>query len=580
MSANTPLNNIYADPNVAAVNIKSFGGVALQNASDAFNHAVAQITNANKNPTETGTIYCPPHNYIFRTSCTIPAGVNLYLEHGATLTVASGKTLTISGGYNGRGVFAGDGTVVLTNIEKIDARDFGVVMNLDNDYSGEMNKALVGAAAVTSGVSKGAKIVIPAGVVYIDSPLTGQSQVALSGSGAFVWNTPYPHASVIESTYQTNKLIDVTNCENMTIENLGFYGGQLVAGGSTDHHAIFGTGVTNLVVKHCSITRFGGSAIRLTGFGKWIEYVQATGCLMDYGDLAAQTGALHLAGTENNVYECNFNGPAFDDDTHGAYGSGYAAAIYTNGSPNTFFKAVGAYAQVGIVLGTSVGTSPGYFNYCRAEFNQGHGFVIGGNHNVFNACTSYDNNRGSLTSAYSGFFTSGSTVGRNTFTDCVVTGIDSDYQVLYGFTDVNNGAGDAFIAANHYNAGCRAPGVDSTGRTFDPTYGACLPEISRQNKNQARTGSATVDFDGEQGSVWVMTAAATIAQEIGATNLLPGQVYTLYIIQHATAPTLSLAAEFVKVQPFVSPAASKHLSATFRSDGTSLYQVGGWSGDT
>jgi hypothetical protein len=582
---NSPQNNPYApDAALNSINIKSFGAVSLHNASDAFNYAVALITDSRRNPNEAGTIYCPPHNYIFRTSCTIPEGVDLYLEHGATLTVASGKTLTLNGGYNGRGVFAGDGTVVLTNIEKIDARDFGVKMNDDdNDYSGELNKALVGANAVTSGVSKGARVVLPAGVVYVDSPLTGQDQVALCGSGAFVWNTPYPHASVIVGTYQNNKLIDVTNCDNMTIENLGFYGGQTVAGGSTDHHAIFGTGVTNLVVRHCSITRFGGSAIRATGFGKWIEYVQATGCLMDYGDLAAQTGVLHVEGTENNVYECNFNGPAFDDDTHSAYGSGYAAGIYTNGSPNTWFKAVGAYAQIGIVVGTSVTTSPGDFSYCRGEFVQGHGWDIRGGNNAYRHCTAFNVNRDTSTPTYSGFYTvrvAPGFVNKNNFTDCIVDGSDATYKPIYGFTDQNNGAGNLFINVNHYNAGCRAPAAVTS--TFNPTFGVCIPIIDGQNRAQAGSLNTTpspdeLTFNGEDGKIWRAAIASGADTKILAEKLLPGQTYTLYLVQHATPGTVTLGAVFAKTATFTSPPASAQVTGQFYSDGTSLYQTAPWT---
>jgi hypothetical protein len=478
----------------------------------------------------------------------------------------------------------------------VKSAEFGAVGNGTTDDSAAINLAIAAANAVTTsgvtGIAAGATVFFPPGLYKCSSQLTRPGpNVRLLGAGGRVWSTSQPGASVLLMGF-VGDLFDLGNglTNNVSFTYLGIDGNKHVtSGASLSHRGIYSASCAGIWIHGCSLTGFGGPAIQIdAGLGKWITHTQTTHTLMAYADLVAlgvQRGGVQVAGVENNMFECNFNGPAFTDSTLGEYGSGYAAAVYTNGAPNTWYKVVGAYAQVGICLGASVGSSYGSFVYCRGEFNQGHGWVnLGGDSNNFSGCISHDNNRATATPTYSGFFFSGTATGRNNFTDCVVSGTHATYKVLYGFTDVNNGAGNTFINANHYNAGCLAPGVDATGRRFNPTYGAAIPIIQGQNWTQAGSLNTTpspdeLTFDGESGNIWRAAIASGTATLLKASNLLPGQIYTLYIVQPASAGTVTLDTVFAKMAAFTSPANSRQLTGQFYSDGTSLYQVGAWSGD-
>jgi hypothetical protein len=474
-----------------------------------------------------------------------------------------------------------------TNFDMFNVKAYGAVGDGSTNDTTAINAAIAAANAVATlsagNDATGATVYFPPGLYLCNSALTSPTYgVRLLGAGGRIWGGTIPHASVLKMGFQNAALFSLGNgvVSNITFENLGFDGGQAsTVGADLAHRGIHATAASLVWIQGCSFVGFGGEAIRIEGgIGKWIEYTQTTRVLLGYSGLASQSGGVYIAGTENNMTECNFNGPAFTASTHNEYGTGLAAALYVNGAPCTFYKVVGAFAQVGIVIGDSVGSSPSFFTNCRAEFNQGHGWVnLGANVCNFVSCSAYDNNRDTSTPTYSGFYGVSSTgFARNTFTDCVVTGIDGTYIQLYGFTDQNNGGGNVFAEANRYNAGCRAPGLT----VFNPTFGACPPIIDRINRRQALTGStASTEFDGEEGNLWVLTCASGQATEVNARNLLPGNEYELYIIQHATPGTVTLSSEFSKTATFSSPAASKHLSGKFRSDGTNLFQIGAWSGD-
>jgi hypothetical protein len=324
MSANTPLNNIFADPNIAAINILSGGPISLRTAEDALNHWVAKITNASINATQTGTLYLPPRDYTISANVTIPEGVKLYLEHGATLNVASGKTLTVNGGYTGSGTFGGEGTVVLKNVEKIDVRDFGVKLNDSEGYGAEMNKALDAAGAVTYGsgtVTRGAMLYVPPGYINIDETLdfTGCRGIMLSGS-KFKAGSAYWSQSTLKGTMTTSALIDMgsANNDNILIENLTLAGStSSTSGADLDNHAIYGSGVTALNLRGLNIHGWGGCAVKLVSSSIAFRMFesQATGCLYGYltgntGGTALdfQTGVVHVEGSEPFLEDINING--------------------------------------------------------------------------------------------------------------------------------------------------------------------------------------------------------------------------------------------------------------------------------
>ena len=598
MSANTPLNNLYADPNVAAINIKSFGGIALQNASDAVNHAVAQITNANKNPTAQGAIYFPPHTYTIKTSCTIPAGVRVVMEKGAVFSVDSGKTLTIAGPLDAplSQVFSGSGTVSLTGpIEYILPQWWGAVGDGDTNCTTAIQAAITAAAGQSWGsgtVTRGATVYFAPGQYKTTATLSLDNCRGVRLLGAnWTYGSGFWGESTIKGTSTTLSLIDVgtTNNTQITIEKLTLAGSTSSPGTSSkDCHAITGTDCDAIRLIDLNIHGWGGSAVKLLScFETYFEHVQATGCMFAYGSVTSNTGVIHLTGTEHTFFYCNINGP-FGDGVAGQYTSGYVAGIFVDGSPVQGIFTTAAYCEVGWHFGTSVGTGRSSLYQCRADFNQGHGFWVEGADVGFTRCVAYTCGL-AADATYSGFNTvkgASQFVIRNDFSNCIVDSASAGYlgntnRMLYGFTDTNTSAGNTTILHNRYDALCRiGSNMAAAARVFNFT-GAIVPAWDGLRYRQALTGStATTTFDGEEGNLWVLTCASGQATEVNAENLVAGQEYTLYIIQHATPGTVTLASEFTKVQPFISPAASKHLSCRFYSDGTSLYQVGGWSGDT
>ena len=575
-------NPYIPDATYEPINIVSYGTAALTDTSDALNSIIAHI---NATELQRGAIYLPPRVYTVKTDITIPSNVHLIFERGAKLSPDSGKTVTIAGTLDApmSQVFGGSGTVTLSGvIDKIYPQWWGAKGDGTTDDTAAINAAITAANAVTtSTIATGVTVYFPAGLYLCNSAITAPSRnIRLLGASGAVWSTTRTSASVFKAGFQDDALFDLgSSSSNVTFENLGFYGGQTSAGGSLNHNAIEAASANNLRVKGCSFTYWGGSAVKVSaGTNKWVEHTQTTNCLMAYGDLADYQGVLHFAGTENNFVECNINGPAFTASTHSSAGSGYQAAVYLAGAPISAYKLVAAFSQTGIVISGGVTNSPSTFVACRADFNQGHGWIINGSDCSFVRCTAYGNSL-DTDNTYDGFYTvrvSPNFALRNDYTDCVVTNYDGSYRTRYAFTDQNNGAGNVFAYANRYDAGCR--GASMGTRKFNSTVGSTPPIIQTQNYRQALSGTGTQTFDGESGNIWHLTVNANTATTIAAQNLLPGVVYYLYITQHSGAPTITLDTVFAK-KAFTSPAASKQVGLVFRSDGTSLYQMGASTGD-
>jgi hypothetical protein len=579
MSANTPLNNIYADPNVAAINILSGGPASLKNATDAIHHFVAKITNANINATQKGAIYFPPRTYTISTDCTIPAGVRVVMEHGATFSIDSGKTLTIAGQFEAplSQVFSGSGTAALTGpLERMVPQWWGATGNGSTDDTTAINAAIT-AASRASNATRGMILYFPPGDYYTTTQLTAPGRyVHLLGAVRARGAADGLPASRLRTTLSSSAMFDLGNntTGNVTFENLFFYG---LTAGTKDAHCIYTASCTGLVISGCSIQNFGGSGVYVDGgLGFWMNDCLIDGCNRDYANFSDYQGALYLSLTEPHLYNVEVSGGVTQGAT-GAGGSGYACAIISDSSPGNYVDVVAQFGQTGWYITSNAGGNVNKFVNCRSEGNQREGWLVAGGKNYWVNCTSNDNSQ-HADDSYDGWsFTQ--TGRQNRLVSCTVGGTSgASLQQRYGFSDAAGAAANNVAQSNHYTD-CGAP-FNIRGRSFNIT-GTILPIIAPYMKNQALTGStATTTFSGEDGDIWVMTAASGQATEITAQYLLPGHLYHLYIIQHATAPAITLGAVFTKVQPFVSPAASKHLSATFRSDGTSLYQVGAWSGDT
>jgi len=581
-----PLNPSSPDPTYQWANVKSFGAWQ-DDFADALNAGVALI---NKSSPAYGTLYVPPATYRVKKNCTVPENVRLVIDNGAVINVDSGYTLTVQGMYTGGGSFGGSGTVSFKNLQDIDIRDFGIKTNdSSNVYTSELNRAIAQANAVVNGsgtTARGAVIQFPPSYVVVDATLTAPTNGVRFLGKNWRWGSSFWSASTIKFTGTTTPLFDLGSSGNSDImfEKLTLAGSTgSTSGANLNNHAIYAASANTLRLIDMNIHGWGGSALRIdAGNDAYVQHLQATGCLYGYGSLAAPTGVVHFGGGEAVMEHSNINGVfAF---TTGNYTSGHYAAVYVNAAPFRFEKVVAAFAEVGVHVGTSVGTSPSFIANSRAEFNQGHGWWIEGGHLHFTNCDAYTNSL-AADNTYDGFYTVRASPGfviHNTYSACVVDGANTGGNTnnqRYGFTDQNNGAGNLFVNANRYDAACFVGGHVQTA-AFNPTFGVCIPIISRQNRHQALTGSTTTTtFDGEDGNLFVLTCASGQATQITATNLLPGNEYELYIIQHATPGTVTLGTVFAKTATFTSPAAGKHLSGKFRSDGTSLYQIGSWSGD-
>ncbi len=572
----------------SSLNILALGAVIGGNITGALTEGETRIGRSSNGY---GAIYIPA-NCTVSISHTVPENVKLYLEHGAVVTVANNKTLTLNGGYAGSGSFAGPGTVTIKNVEKIDVRDFGVKVNSANGYATELSRALTAAGGVTFGsTARGVDLSFPPGLINIDAqiaPASAITNVRLLGAGGRTWSTSKFGGTVLKFALTNTPMFDLGSAvsTDVTFEKLGLAGTS-----STDptNHAIYSASLTRLSVINCNFDTFGGSAIKLdAGANTFISGIQTDNCLKGFASLAAAQGAVHLGGGESHIDYSNINGPYTIGSTHNAVGAGaslLAAAVYINGAPGSYNNVVAAAADVGFHIGTGVGSDSSYYFACRGEFNQTYGFWIEGALNKFVACQA-GNNSQDTDNTFDGFYTKHGIAGfpfENEFIGCHVLGTSgASYQQRYAFTDDNSSVSNTLQNVNRYDSTCRL-GNNVRGRKFN-IVGADIPMIAPSPFTQAGTLDTVpspdeLTFDGEKGNIWRAAIASGAATKILATNLLPGQIYTLYIVQPASAGTVTLDTVFAKIATFTSPANSKQLTGQFYCDGTSLYQVGAWSGD-
>jgi hypothetical protein len=174
---NSPQSTPYApDATLDSINIKSFGNVTLRNVTDALNHAATMIV---RTPTRYGTIFLPPHAYRMTTSCTVSERVRLAFDFGATISVDSGKTLTILGPIEaGRyQIFDGDGTVTISNGHPVFLEWWGAAGDGTTDDTD----------AFTAALANGGHVVGTAGKTYrITDSLTLVSNTILDLNGATI----------------------------------------------------------------------------------------------------------------------------------------------------------------------------------------------------------------------------------------------------------------------------------------------------------------------------------------------------------------------------------------------------------
>lgn len=183
---NTPQYNPYeANPDSDSINLLSFGASqgGVKDASQCFDAAVARI---NKGSRGYGTIYVPPGIYRISANVTIPANVRLEFEHGAKLSVDSGKTFTIQ------------------SEQTISAQWFGATGDGTTDDSAAIQSALNASGSVVS---------FPEGTYKIATALSVPANTTLQGTGK----------GTVFTTTGTNNILEATSKNYISVQGITFY---------------------------------------------------------------------------------------------------------------------------------------------------------------------------------------------------------------------------------------------------------------------------------------------------------------------------------------------------------------------
>lgn len=601
------------DPDYDAMNIRSLGAVAGSNAdiSGALQYAQTRIDRSSAGK---GVTYVPPGIWYLLSSATLSENHKLYLEYGAQINVASGKTLTLNGGCAGLGGFAGAGTITINGAidnslnQKFDSAVTvvfgGAVTELFPQWWGAKSdgtNATTTTAAINAmitaanriGATKGMFCTFPPGVYATNAQLTNPAiYVTLRGGATWARAGVGFNTSTITTTLTDRAMWDLGNGTTgvVTFEDLCLRG---QASGDKNAHGIYATSAAQMKFYRMRFDTFGGSAISIQGgTGLSIRDIIMDGCLKAYATLATYQGTLDIGCLESYVENAEISGGLLSS-TFDTPGSGYACAVHVHSAPHSFTNVTAQFGQTGWYFSSS-GTGGDFIKLtkCRGEFNQCEGYLAAGSKIIFTDCTAINNSRGiddHLTSpvpfvnAYDGWrFTS--TGFQNHLVDCTAYGNNANYKQRYGFNDGASGASDNLSNANHYTDCNGTLGIGI--RALFVATNAIHPMIAPIAKGQSLSGTTTLTFDGQAGDYWDATISGNTSTQITATqaSLLPDHLYYLRIAQHSGAPTLTLDGTiFAKTATFTSPAASKVLSGVFKAVGTPgslvLHQSGAWSGD-
>ncbi len=561
----------------SALNILALGAQIGGDITGALSEGETRISRCSNGY---GAIYIPS-NCVLNSSHTVPSNVTLYLEYGAVLSVANGKTLTLNGGYRGAGSFGGAGSVVLNGITEIDWRDFGVKFDATNDYTSNFVAALTSAASVTSGgssPSKGVVLKIPAGKFVLGSAPTipALTNVTIRGTGGRVWSSGNPSASILQYGLTTGKFLDFGNgiSGNLSLENIGFVGSS----SSTDatNHGVYAASLTNIWVNGCNFNNFGGSGIRIdAGTNKGIYGTQATNCLLaavpsSYSGLSGRQGVVEFGGTELHMNDCNINGvTGIADGNSGRFGNGFMIGVYIKGGVSICQFVVSAFAQYGWVIESSQSHQ---ISDCRAEYNQGHGFVVECQQSGFVNCRAQDNSH-DTDNTYDGFYVTG---WSNSFTGNKIQHITFTNKHRYGI-NVNVGAGTGNTLAvnlsdNHMLGNGTRPLYNFPNANNTPF------SVNGLNYRQALTGTGTQTFDGMAGDLMKLTVDANTTTLCSIANLIPWHAYTLVVLNSSGAtPAITLDTMFDKITGYSAPASGKYRYITWMYDGSHI--IGSSTGD-
>ncbi len=262
----------------------------------------------------------------------------------------------------------------------------------------------------------------PCGIYLTTDSLTLQSNLMLKGQG-------YTYTS-----WENNAAAMVACCANVPVmKALGTTEGDGLLNFNMAWMVLRGTrrpgsmGISSAytlgaMITFCGFSIFGDQAVFLDTnglFGIHVSDCSATDCLL-VDDRTDYVGGFEFGPSDLFIARLESVGPGIFN-TSGLFGSGYIAAIKVTGNNSFVSDCIAAGSQVGYHVGASnpIVQLTSTFVNCRADQNQGHGFVISGNswscH--FLGCRSHNNALGA-TATYSGFHV---TNGTHQFTGCQVT---------------------------------------------------------------------------------------------------------------------------------------------------------------
>lgn len=299
-----------------------------------------------------------------------------------------------------------------------------------NDDTSAIQAALnaAGANGGPVGNNKGGIVVLPKGRYRITSTLTIPENVTLvgQGRGSNLANNP---ATILDCSGVATPII-TGNGNAITIMGIAFYGKN-----ATGSKGIYVTGGGNWTIRDCTFSGFGDQALHITaGASNRIENCYAQSSLLVRTGRSTWVGVFDIASTDTVVSGCELTSSSNALDT-GV--NGYICALAVRGDdsfigPGNQFELseTGVFVDPGIVSGAGV-----TFVDCRADLNQGSGFLCQGNFCAFIGCWAWRNSQGAGNS-YDGFAIQGN---NNSVIGCRIgnLGTGGELKHRYGISDAS-----------------------------------------------------------------------------------------------------------------------------------------------
>lgn len=284
-------------------------------------------------------------------------------------------------------------------------------------------------------------IMLPEGDTTISDTLTLKTGSVIIGGRGSASGTRLVAASGFNGP-----MLSSTDASRVTLSSFGLYGRS--ASGSK---GIYSTGGSWWSMRDLVFDNFGDHAIHITaGQGHRLDNPYAQNCLLDRSrdqidgviDIAA-TDVVWIGGEATaSIYP-----PGYDWSVgSGLYDQGRCAAVAMRGANSFLYGVVAEISQIGFYVPAGAGVYAITMTDCRADLNQGEGFIIGGTRGEFVSCLSFRNGRDAH-NTYDGFVNTGRA---NSFVACRTADLGEDaVKQRHAHTDTV-ASGDA----THYVA-CR-----------------------------------------------------------------------------------------------------------------------------